>query len=82
MYILYGAKNCRFCTMAIKLLDDHNVKYIYNDITENKTQMLDSLAKRTGNKRTVPLVFVDNVFIGGYYDLYNEFTCYDELDDF
>lgn len=81
MYIIYGSDSCKFCTSAKELLDRHNIDYVYHDITENKTEVLDDLSKSTGNQRTMPVIFNEKVFVGGYTDLEN-LICFDIDDEF
>ncbi len=69
-FVLYGISNCSYCVKSKELLDDMKIIYEYYEITqENKTKVLDDMAKKTNNQRTFPLVFHMGKFIGGYSDL-------------
>jgi glutaredoxin len=72
MYIIYGSDSCRYCIKSKELLDNSNINYEYINITETKKETLDKFSDKTGNQRTLPLIFnKDNVFIGGYTELEN-----------
>jgi glutaredoxin len=81
MYILYGTDVCRFCKMAKELLDRHSIKYVYHDISERKKEILDDLANATGNQRSMPVIFNEAIFIGGYTDL-EYILCFDIDEEF
>lgn len=64
---LYTWIFCPFCVNARQLLDQKGIEYVeYNIQKDNakKKELLD----QTGQD-TVPYVFIDGVFIGGYDDL-------------
>ncbi|MBS4534320.1 glutathione S-transferase N-terminal domain-containing protein [Clostridium sp. D2Q-14] len=70
---LYTFSTCPFCTKAKNLLDKENIKYEEIEISDN-IEGLNRLEKFTGCN-TVPQIFVNKKFIGGYDDLvelYNE----------
>lgn len=81
MYILYGTNTCPYCEKAKQLLNKNNIEYKYHDISENKTEILNNLADLTNNQRTIPVIFNNLKFIGGYTQLENEiiFTLDDEF---
>lgn len=62
---IYGREECKYCSMAQNLMEKHDIKYKYIELTQDLYQKLMS---ETGQK-TVPYVFVDDNFIGGYQDL-------------
>ena len=65
--VVYSKAKCPYCTKATALLEHKKVQYYEIDITwdEERTQ---KLAMET-NVRTVPYIFVDGKYIGGYSDL-------------
>jgi glutaredoxin 3 len=65
--VLYTKNGCSYCTMAKDLLDKSDAKYDIIDISNNKDLHL-KLANQT-NQTTVPYVFIDDKFIGGYTEL-------------
>ncbi len=71
MYIIYGAQHCGYCAKAKQFLDTHKKEYVYHDITGKKTAAMDALAPRTNNQRTVPIIFDNDKFIGGFKELRN-----------
>ena len=81
MYIIYGSQNCPFCTKAKELLDKNKIQYVYYDVTDKKTETMDELAEKTNNQRTVPIVFKDSTFVGGYNELSN-IILFQEDEDF
>lgn len=54
--------------MAKKLLDRKGVTYTAIDVTGNDPLRLE-LVDKTGGRRTVPQIFINDVSIGGYDDL-------------
>lgn len=66
--VIYRTVYCPYCDMAKRLLDDMDVEYEQIDVTEDPETRAE-LIKRTGGKRTVPQIFIDEVPVGGYTDL-------------
>lgn len=64
---LYVWKTCPFCIRAIMLLDEKGIDYQVYDIKNNKGKKKE-LFEKTG-QNTVPYVFIDGSFIGGFDDL-------------
>lgn len=67
--IIYTLQNCIYCTKAIDLLQQKRLKYKQISLDENQETRL-SLIHQTGQK-SIPYVFIDNNFIGGFQDLQN-----------
>ena len=69
--VMYSTATCPYCTMAKKLLDDRNLTYteIRVDLNDEERDKMIALSGR----RTVPQIFIDDVHIGGYDDLYAHF---------
>lgn len=65
--IIYSANNCPFCKRAIQYLTSHGYQFTELDLTGNY-EKIDELKRSTGH-RTIPLIFVNDQFIGGYTDL-------------
>ena len=66
--IVYKSRFCGYCSSAIRFLEkekEQNVEVI--DLSNNHAKRME-LVKQTGH-RTVPLIFVGEVFIGGYDDM-------------
>jgi glutaredoxin 3 len=67
--VIYGKEKCSFCIEAKKLLDNKDIPYIDIDITFDKERYA-KLCNETG-QLTVPFIFINEVFIGGYQELAN-----------
>ncbi len=69
---LYKTPVCPYCQKAITLFEKKNVadKITEIDITKDPA-FLDEMLNKTGGKRTVPQIFIDDKYIGGCDDLYD-----------
>lgn len=67
MITIYGKQNCGFCTMAQNLLETSKLEYQKFIIDENITR--DEFVSKFPDVRTVPLILLDDVRIGGYQQL-------------
>ena len=66
--IVYTAKPCGYCTAAIRFLKQAKELEIEEvDLTRN-TELRMKLIQQTG-QRTVPMIFINDQFIGGYSEL-------------
>jgi glutaredoxin 3 len=65
--IIYSKAKCTFCTGAKNLLYKKGIHYSDIDITWDK-ELHDKL-KRDTQQFTVPYIFINQKFIGGYQDL-------------
>lgn len=64
---LYTWSYCPFCQNAKKLLEEKGIDY-EEIVLDNKEEELQELRQQT-NQRTVPQIFVNGTFIGGYSEL-------------
>lgn len=64
---LYTWSYCSFCQKAKKLLDIKDYKYS-EYILDSDEERRQELINETG-QNTVPIIFIDGKFIGGYDDL-------------
>lgn len=64
---LYTWRFCPFCVNAKKLLDEKGITYQEHRIDNDEAKKRD-LLEETGQD-TVPYVFLDGKFIGGYDEL-------------
>ena len=69
MFTIYGREDCSFCTQVIKLLEDNGYQYEYKTVSDHAIR--DELHGRAPLARTVPQVFLEDHYIGGYSDLQN-----------
>lgn len=64
---IYTWTYCPYCVMAKRLLDKKNISY-YDHVIDNDSNKKSELTMKTGQS-TVPYIFIDNEFIGGYNEL-------------
>ena len=60
-YFMYSKSGCKFCRMAKELLPDVTVVNVDEHIETDKAKCLDQ-----NISRTFPVVFFNEIFIGGY----------------
>ncbi len=66
--VLMIKKNpCPYCDRAKTLLDNKGIAFEILDLTD-KMDELESWKQKTGWK-TVPMIFINDVLVGGYTDL-------------
>jgi glutaredoxin 3 len=65
--LLYTKDMCRYCILAKELLDKNAIPYEAISL-ENNIDLHKKLANQTG-QNTVPYVYINGEFIGGYNDL-------------
>ena len=66
---IYTGPICSFCDMAKNLLNNIGAEFIEIELSKYPNKKKEML-NRTGGKRTVPQIFIDNEGIGGCDDLY------------
>lgn len=64
---IYTTYSCPYCVKAKSFFSRNSLRYEEVDLTNNYEE-IDRLKEKTGH-RTVPLIFVDGVFVGGYSDM-------------
>lgn len=64
---VYGTQYCPYCDAAKQLLTQKNRPFEYIDLTDNADLRNDLVEKY--NYRTVPMIFIDGEFIGGFTEL-------------
>ncbi len=65
--IVYTRENCSYCEMAKSLLKRRSLAYTVVDLTHDH-DLREQLAA-PHHWRTLPMIFIDDKFIGGYTDL-------------
>lgn len=65
--IIYTTKICPYCVMAKRLLTQKGLSYTEINV-ENPT-LREELIKKT-NRRTVPQIYIGDVHVGGFDELY------------
>lgn len=63
---LYTKQGCPYCVNATKILKERKEKFTNTDITPEK---LDELRPKIGDYNTVPIVLLNDEFIGGFEEL-------------
>jgi len=65
---IYTSGTCGYCVMAKELLESKGIKYKELSIDYNPELIAESI-KRSGGRRTVPQIFIENHHVGGYDEL-------------
>lgn len=66
---IYGKENCSYCTKAKHLLESYNLNYDYFSLGTDLT--VDELLESFPTAKTVPIVVVNDKWIGGFNELEN-----------
>ena len=66
---IFTADYCPYCKKAKALLDKKGVAYAETDLTHDEAGRL-RLVERSGGRKTVPQIFINNQHIGGCDELY------------
>jgi glutaredoxin 3 len=68
MIQVYTTQYCGYCTAAKRLLTQLGL--LFEEIPlDGKPELRERLSKENHGYRTVPMIFIDGEFIGGYTDL-------------
>lgn len=65
--VVIGRSNCPFCEKAVSLLFHKNISYLYLSVNEVPDILQD--IKNEYKHKTVPMVFINKEFVGGFDDL-------------
>jgi glutaredoxin len=69
---IYTKHGCVYCKKLKKLLKNNNLKYENVTITlKNKSEIMKMLKPKIKNHNTVPIIFINHKFIGGYNEMYS-----------
>ncbi len=66
---IYGRENCKYCTLAKELVVARELELEYIDFVKQgmtKADLIELVGKEIS---TVPQIFVDGQYVGGYTDL-------------
>ena len=66
-FVVYGRQGCPFCTKAVEALQ--GFKMTYRELTPALRTRLENLIGATLSTSTVPIIFVNGRFLGGYGSL-------------
>lgn len=82
-FTVFGRGNCPYCVRAKELLRSKMAEMTYKDVVENKVffaEMNQWVYESSGEvPRTVPQIFVDDRYIGGYTELVAHFESEKEV---
>ena len=66
--LMYTSSFCPYCSNAERLLSEKGVDIIEKISVDKDPKELEKMIKVTG-KRTVPQIFIDESYIGGFQEL-------------
>ncbi|MDY6824615.1 MAG: glutaredoxin 3 [Thermodesulfobacteriota bacterium] len=67
---IYSSAGCPYCVKAKQLLDKKNVSY--NELRVDQIPRLaEEAVQRSGGRRTVPQIFINETHVGGCDELYS-----------
>jgi glutaredoxin 3 len=65
---LYTTRYCGYCSAARRVLAEGG--YVYEEIDVSRDyELRQRISKQAGNYRMLPMIFIDDQFIGGYDQL-------------
>lgn len=70
--IIWSKENCYYCHMAKEILDDKNIPYEERNLSDGSWTK-EQLLIEVPDAKTVPQIFIDGNYIGGYDELSNLF---------
>lgn len=65
--IVWSKDQCAFCEQAKNLLDSRGIEYEVRNIMHDWTR--EQLLEAVPNARTVPQIFLDEEYVGGFNEL-------------
>lgn len=65
---VYTTTYCPYCVRAKQLLDAKDIDYTEIDVTGDDAARI-NLVEKSGGRRTVPQIFINDQPIGGYDDM-------------
>jgi glutaredoxin len=72
MIIIYSKENCSYCKKAKELLN--SLGFSYNEINVLENPDWKDSNPILKNVKTVPQIFIDDIYIGGYTELEKKFN--------
>ena len=66
--LIYTTKICPYCVMAKRLLDKKGAAYTEINV-DNQADLREEMMRKT-KRRTVPQIYIGDLHIGGFDDLY------------
>jgi len=71
-YTVYSVLGCRFCDEVCDVLELHDIPFV--KVMVERTTFWKTVAERTNNHRTYPLIFRGEEFCGGHQEFMEIFT--------
>ncbi|MCF8111717.1 MAG: glutaredoxin 3 [Desulfobacteraceae bacterium] len=65
---IYTTRACPYCTMAKSLLERKQADYEEIAVDDDSDKMAEAVL-RSGGRKTVPQIFIDDKHVGGYDEL-------------
>ena len=65
---IYTSRSCPYCIRAKDLLSDKGIRF-REVLVDGNPEVVSEAVKRSGGRRTVPQIFIENYHVGGYDDL-------------
>ena len=75
---ILGRSNCKYCKMAISLLETNGIQHVYIDAEKSNVFNIDWIRSNIPEAKTFPIVFFNGVYIGGYDQLKEKLENYNE----
>lgn len=66
---IYTTNVCPYCIKAKRLMDAKDLDYTEIDVTGDDDARI-ALVEKSGGRRTVPQIFINDKAIGGFDDMY------------
>lgn len=70
--IIWSKYNCHYCDSAKKFLDSRGIVYEEKRVGIDYTK--EQLLEAVPNAKTVPQIFIDGEYVGGYTELVQKFN--------
>jgi glutaredoxin 3 len=67
--VIYTTSSCGYCVRAKSLLEKKQIHFEEVDVTYD-LEKRHSMMEKSGGRMTVPQIFIDEIHVGGYDDLY------------
>ena len=66
--LIYTTKHCPYCVMAKRLLDKKGASYTEINV-DTQTGLREEMMRKT-KRRTVPQIYIGDLHVGGFDELY------------
>ncbi len=67
-FLIYTTSFCSYCQAAKRLLEQKGLNYREIDLTQDQ-ELRQKISKENGGYRTVPMIFMEGKFVGGFTEL-------------